>query len=409
MVKCISCGICDKRYFKILLAIAFIYVFSFVIIFYLKNALDIDSPLLKLFLTYIGMLLCFIPELILKKISQNTKNKEKSKIKKNKKINGLIEYIYTDLSNRIKFKDYIYIGFISLMLLLIDFINIYIEKKDNFGDSQYYFTELPFLLIISIFVYKNNFYRHQYLSIIIITLFGLLQYIIRTQYYYKFTSKFKDILIDFLLKIIIGLGEATFFAYIKGLMEYKYFSPYKICYIFGTINSILIIIIYFIISKFKCNEKSILCSVEYKNSFYFDNIYYVFSKYSIGMIISLFLLIICFGITKLLFNIIINHYSVCHIFLFLQNSGIVSSIGFDIEKRKFIILQTIIIYFSNIINIFFSLVFLEIIELNCCGLNINLKKNIKKRLNDENILAGNERLANSDLNQNDDDDDDDLD
>jgi hypothetical protein len=88
----------------------------------------------------------------------------------------------------------------------------------------------------------------------------------------------------------------------------------------------------------------------------------------------------------LLFNIIINYYSVCHIFLFLQNKGITDSISLEIDKNIYYVFQ-LIIQICFIINLFFSLVFLEMIELNFCGLNVNLKKNIQNRVSNENNLT----------------------
>ena len=203
MGKFISCGQCDKRYIKILcfsfginiLAAALIYIFIYITLIYLRFVTGVS--LLKPLITYIGMTLCFIPELILK--NKTKKNTDKNKISTNR-MTGFIKYIYTDLSDKMKLKDYFHVGFFSLVLLLIDFIKIYLEKKENCDDAQYYFTELPVLLLISIYLYKLNFYRHQYVSIIFITISGFIQYVIKINYYYKSISDFKDIIIDLFFK-----------------------------------------------------------------------------------------------------------------------------------------------------------------------------------------------------------------
>ena len=371
MGKFISCGKCDKRYFKLL----FFFILLNIIIIILTGKYITNVFLLKPLLIYIGMALCFIPELILKKKSQNKNETEITEINDNRKMKGYIENIYNDLSDKIEKRDYIHIIFISLVLILIDFIKIFLRKKEKCDDAQYYFTELPFLLIISIYFYNINFYKHQYLSIIILTFSGFIQYIIKILYYYKPTSNFIDIIIDFFLQIIIGLGEAIYFSYVKSLIQFKFCSPYKVCYIFGIINGIIILIIYFIVSEFKCSGESLLCSVKYKGDYYFDNIYAVFTSYNIGQFILCFLLSICFCSIKIIFNLIINYYSVCHIFLFLQNKGIADSIGLEIDNNINSTFQ-LIIQISCTINLFFIFVFLEMIELNFCGLNENIKKNI---------------------------------
>ena len=398
MGKFISCGKCDKRYFKLL----FFFILLNIIIIILTGKYITNVFLLKPLLIYIGMALCFIPELILKKKSQNKNETEITEINDNRKMKGYIENIYNDLSDKIEKRDYIHIIFISLVLILIDFIKIFLRKKEKCDDAQYYFTELPFLLIISIYFYNINFYKHQYLSIIILTFSGFIQYIIKILYYYKPTSNFIDIIIDFFLQIIIGLGEAIYFSYVKSLIQFKFCSPYKVCYIFGIINGIIILIIYFIVSEFKCSGESLLCSVKYKGDYYFDNIYAVFTSYNIGQFILCFLLSICFCSIKIIFNLIINYYSVCHIFLFLQNNGIDDSLSIAIDSGVGILFQ-IIIFICYIINIFFSLVFLEMVELNFCGLNTNLKKNIQKRVNDDNLeIKDNEESERNDEDEQDD-------
>lgn len=232
MSNYISCRKCDKKYCLIYTGHCFIVIIVFFLSLFLKDNDILNShSVFKLFITYFGMFLFIIPELILKLKMKNS-NSINSDIKKNKKLNGAIQYIYTDLSDKTTWKDYIHIGIISFILLLIDFIKIFIEKKTKCQNAEYFFTTLPFLLFISIFIYKTEFYKHQYISIIIITILGIYQYIIKITNYYKNSSDFLTIIFDLVLQILIGIGEAIYFSYIKGLMNYKFFSPYKVCYIF---------------------------------------------------------------------------------------------------------------------------------------------------------------------------------
>ena len=123
-------------------------------------------------------------------------------------------------------------------------------------------------------------------------------------------------------------------------MEYKYFSPYKVTYIFGFINSILLVAIYFIVSYIPCNcnyslicdakdniyfsEYIKICNLLYKdNKYYFDNIYSAFNfvepnniMIKIIIIILIIFYSILLGAFSLLINIVINNYTVLHIFLF---------------------------------------------------------------------------------------------
>ncbi len=389
----ISCGKFDKRYFTIffiflilnIIIIIITCVFAYVSIIYLRFLSGLPSlldPLLK----YFGMFLCIIPELILKLRIKSSNNNKSKQITNSKRVSGFIEYIYTDLSDTMKLRDYINLGLMSLLLLIIDFLRIFLKKKEYSSYSQYIFIELPFLLIISTYIYKIDYYKHQYVSLIVLIVCGLIQYIIKTAYYFKETSDLENVLIELGLLILIGFGNAIFLSYSKGLMQFKFFSPYKVCYIFGLINGIIILILYFIVSGIKCSGKSVLCDVEYKGNYYFDNIYMVMSGYNIGQKLLLILYGILDGAIKLLYNIIINYYSVCHIFFFLQNKGIADSIGSDIVKKYNYFLQ-ILTHILGAIGFFFALVFIEMVQLNFWGLNENLKVNIQKRINEENRLT----------------------
>ena len=84
-----------------------------------------------------------------------------------------------------KLRDYINLGLISLLLLIIDFLRIILKKKEYNSNSQYSFIELPFLLLISTYIYKIDFYKHQYVSLIVLIVCRLIKYIIKTVYYKK--------------------------------------------------------------------------------------------------------------------------------------------------------------------------------------------------------------------------------
>ena len=103
--------------------------------------------------------------------------------------------------------------------------------------EQYYFVLLLLLIIFSYLIYKIKFYKHQIYSISFIILLSIIRYIIKL-----IKSQNVDILYIF-LELISTLLESIVIVYTKGLMEYKYFSPYKICYVFGLVNNIIIIII----------------------------------------------------------------------------------------------------------------------------------------------------------------------
>ena len=161
---------------------------------------------------------------------------------------------------------------------------------------------------------------------------------------------------------------------------------------------IIILIVLFIISDIDCNEND-LCQIKYNDNSYFDNIYSIFNNVNAFQIFIIFLISICFGALKLLINLIINYYTVCHIFVFLENNGIADTINQEINKHTNPFIG-VTVGISHLINSLFSFVFLEIIELKCFGLNKNYKENIKKRVDEENNRISKGETNNEDENEN---------
>ena len=144
----------------------------------------------------------------------------------------------------------------------------------------------------------------------------------------------------------------------------------------GLINFPLFIIIMFIISFTPLGKK------KEKNEFLCDNIIELFkdiAKLNIVHIILLILLPFIFGIVLIFKNKIIYDFTVYHLFIPLLVSSLINDIIFElhyINTSNFLILLLIS---GFIIELIMILVFLEIIEVNCCGLNENLKRNIEAR------------------------------
>ena len=164
---------------------------------------------------------------------------------------------------------------------------------------------------------------------------------------------------------------------IKYLWTTFFFSPYKVLYLFGFINGIIIFIVCLVSTYIPCSN-NYYCLVEYNNEYYFDNIKNFFN-YDLSEIILFSLFTIIFSNIKLLIIMIIQDYTLCHSFLPYKILYLITDINLSnltkINKAFGLIFS--ICYF--ILDLFFILVFLEIIELNFCGLNRNLKTNIMDR------------------------------
>ena len=403
---CISFGSCSKKFiylYLISLIISFATIISLnnissvpTVFYYCYKDIESINFILKVFLSCVGQTFFIFMQLILVKCTFRNKREI---IPKNKEKTSAIKLIFNDSSDKMTNKDLINIIIFSLILLFIDISKAYLEID----------IELFFIFILSICFYRIKFYKHQKCSIIFILIFEIIISIIMLLFLEQ-----RVILLDILhllLEIFVSFLESLFIIYSKGLMEFKFFSPYKATYIFGLINSLLLLIIYIIvlIIPYKCNSE---CSCDYFTNSYsctnylcnllFDNIKNPFKGHEPKEIIYMIGLSIFLGCTSLIFNIVINKYTVCHLFLFEQNKEIIQLYLFfhawenADEEYIYIFIICIIVL---VLEFFAILVFIECIELNCFELNKNTKKNILGReikdlnesnFNESDILSDNE-------------------
>ena len=150
-------------------------------------------------------------------------------------------------------------------------------------------------------------------------------------------------------------------------MKIKFISPYKCNFMVGIINFPLIIIIYVIISFTKLGDNN--------DIYYWDSILDLFTSIKKLDIINAFRLIslpIAYGIYVLIVNKTIYDFTIYHLYIPLLIENFIRG---TIEKEINIFL--LIPFFC--IEFIMILIFLEIIEINFCGLNENLKRNIESR------------------------------
>ena len=374
----ISCGKCNKKYCFLNLGgiiITIILIVSLRIVYYFKG-FTIDNKnnlniLSYLFCQSLGEFLMIIPGLIMNK-SITPKKKETNE---NQSTKLSIEYIFNKDTIDFSLKEKIYFFSAGLLKLIMDIINIFNQALIQNSDTPYISTytfqfDLLFLFLLSKITYRFQFYKHQYLSIIIISLLGLIKYIL-----INYDVKIGVFFIALFIGAICSFLNSLLTVYIKGLMEYKYFTPYKACYIYGLINLIISTIAYIIASFIPC--KTDICKASFNGKYYFAQILNIFS------IPGLFLFIIYLlqGFTLALNYNVIYEFSVFHSFLVIQLYQILTMKSDEESDYILIIIQFLI-------GIFFILVFLEIIEINICNISYNTKLNISKRaINDEELLT----------------------
>ena len=218
-------------------------------------------------------------------------------------------------------------------------------------------------------MYNIKFYKHQYYSIVILVIIELILFV-----FDNYEKKVSGFFINLVIHIIYSFLKSLMTVYIKGLMEYKYITPYRACYKFGLINLITVFIVYIIVTFIPCKRD--FCVAVYNETSYFGNIILIFTIPGL----FLFIFLIFRAIVLILNYITIHYFSVCHCFLLLHSIMIFDSGPFKkLNSGKFSMKTIFISLIFYILGFFFILVFLEIIELNICGLSYNTKKNIEER------------------------------
>ena len=204
-------------------------------------------------------------------------------------------------------------------------------------------------------------YKHHYLSVGIIIIMGIVDNAVADNFDKdKIKQNYKEYIIYF-------LAESTFYSlyvFYKFIMIKKFIKSYVILFFQGLIELILGII-------------SLVITTKYFKSF--DNFFSFIENLDKLEIFILLSLILFNFLTYLTIFIIIDIFTPFHILLLKILSYMVKLFiidGFDFNKK----IHALIIYIIfEIIGIFMILVFIEIIQLNFCGLSTMTKKNIEER------------------------------
>ena len=389
MCKFISCGRFDVK-------IIFLFLGNYLVYFFLLGTLgnsgiisdfsNINNILLYLLLFYIGQSLFVFPEIIINKCIFKKKDQKKT-IRNKSQLS--IKYIYNNLIELSK-KDKFLIFIMSFIIFIVDVLKLIIVKTFQkseifiFGDIYNTFL-LIFLFIFSKSFFKIKYYKHQNISIFIVIIASLIMIP------FKITYNLKTIYM-FLYQICSSFFDAIIGIFLKNLMHYKYFSHFKAAYVFGFINSILLIIVYVIVSFIPCDLS--LCDIKYNEKFYIDNILYIYNNLNLKKLALYIITSILFGFVSIIYNYVIDYYTVCCFFLTIKNRD---EILFNNYQNKLNIFLECIDYFICLLDIFAVLVFQEMIELHFCELDKNIKKNIQDRADTDlnlNIMDTEELMEN---------------
>ena len=291
--------------------------------------------------------------------------------KENKKTNNLLlDKMIHSLNKEITKKEkFLWILYGSIF----DFFANLLYAYEWIKDKDYLCVWPTNLFIISLFSYlflKMKLYRHHYLSIIIITIFSIVYNGLAHNFESeKFKKNYKGHIIYFSSESIFNMLYVLY----KFFMIKKFIKSYEILSFQGLIEFILGIIILAITT---------ICYPKLDDF----NTYREKINES-GLEKAMFCLLIFINfLTFLTIFIILDIFTPFHILLLNILSDIISGFIEEtyISPSK---LVTLTYFILIIISLFMVLVFIEIIQLNFCGLSTMTKKNIEERAKLDSVLS----------------------
>ena len=317
-----------------------------------------QHPIIVVINYAIGLSLSSILFIIYKVRNKSKKNQRRISLDKSHSLHSPIK----EISKKEKF----------LWILLGSFIDFITEtifsynwiRSDNY--IVYWPSNLLLLSIFALIILKMKLYKHHYLCIISITIIGFVFNIVSGSF------SIEKIRENYVGYIVYFFAESMFnilYVLYKFFMFKKFIQKYEILFFQGLIELVLGIITLIIITHY----------FGYIDSYYtyFDGL----DDYEIGLFIGL---IFVHFATYLTIFIIIDLFTPFHIFLLdTLSQTITYFFCIDFEKYIYSTITSIIIL---VVCIFMILVFIEIIQLDCCGISFMTKKNIEERARLENLL-----------------------
>ena len=293
----------------------------------------------------------------------------------------------------------LFITFLSI--ISVEVVTVFIIL--GFMSLLYWVFDLYFLAYINFLIFGIPIYSHKKCAIIFIIIFSSVfkflstfEYIYNPDYNLFYKNHIFIIPIIIISYLLLSLTRFYSLCKIYWFLDYK-FIPVRIYFsIHNFIGTILFLIVGLISNGVKCVDKAtfndidLICLIKIENEYYFDSFPYFFEqlwKKDENTFINLFYLLLfiirlLLNSLKILYTILIirflnPEYYLCsyEIYLIIKRFiGLIKAItnNGDIKLEIYNILAEI----GAIIGI---LIYLELIELNFCNLNHNLKKNIENR------------------------------
>ena len=318
---------------------------------------------------------------------------EKSKNNKISK-NSSIKLIHNEMKMKRldnKYKVYLLLtldGYLELFAYLryLYYYKILNEVKIIIIDNKSKYREIIFASLLSYLLLRTKMHKHHFVSIIIIIIIIIFNLIMdfsaKFLFGYNFSIKIISVLFQLMVNICRTLSDVTE----KYLYEYDFVNPYEIMQLKSIIEVFLIAFLYYYFETTR------------------EEINFLYNMNVGKLILTIFLFIIYFivcGFLNIYRLLTIKMYSPTTKSLFDSFFDVLFFIYYTISDEKQIIkvnsLYFWIFVFTQIIIIFFSLVYNEFIVLYCYGMEANTYLEVNKRaskvneitelINDENTDA----------------------
>ena len=341
----ISCS-CDEKAKK-LYFYTFIFMISYGCFILLGAVYYRISVNLIFYVNSSSRILVIIPHFITKLIFKNDDyKKQRAKLKPKNTINDYIILILNIIVNWL-FALYIFVCndiHLSTQGLLILILSLHLK-----------------------IIHKRKFEKHKIFCLVLLIIFFLLYDIISC----ILTNKIINLKIIISQFILILLYSSTLI-YRKYLIEEKYISPYAVCSLFGTIDFSFLFLLG-------------LISYKFGNFLYINNTPVDIPKFDKiiedpSIILKFIPFIIFLIIYYISYYLLIDELTLIHpviletITTFAEKS--INILNRDIKNKGFYFTFFLISFIIVVIILF---VYIEIIELKCCGLNYNTRRNLLKR------------------------------
>ena len=327
-----------------------------------KKEVVSKNPFIISIYSAFGMSLSFIPFLIYKSKNKNVASKINNKLipQENRESKLSVKFVYYDVNKHPKKEKYKLI----LLCTLFDFSETLLINA--FCINCVYNLWVFDITIISLFSYlilKKNLYKHQYLSMIIIIIFGIGLNVI--EYLKKSDDDNKLDPIEIISKFLSEVFYSLNIVINKYNMEKNFCSPYEICLWEGLINFILFSICLLILNIFGLTIGDII---------YPENLFDYCNNFDLNDIIVILINVFASCLYNILVLITCNEYTPCHVLIIL----IINESYYYFKFKENLVLNITGFCILLLLLIVF-LIFIEMIELNICEISRNTIKNISIR------------------------------